>query len=81
MFHGLEGRNGGRGKWFLSVVKTKILDDNDRVPEVIFTFISIKIPEDSVPQIIIALFKTQDPDSLENRGGHMFGTRKCIFQN
>lgn len=51
----------------LSVVEIRILDDKDKVPEVIFTFISTMITEDSSFWTVIALFRTQDPDSGENR--------------
>lgn len=47
-------------------VEIKILDDNDKVPEVIFTSISTVTPKDFAPYPVIALFKTQDPDLGES---------------
>lgn len=43
-----------------SVVEIKILDNNDKVPELIFTSISIMIPEESALLTVMILFKTQD---------------------
>jgi hypothetical protein len=49
------------------IISIEILEDNDSVPEEVFTSSSKMIPEDSALQTVIALFKTQDSDSRENR--------------
>nr|XP_058142043.1 protocadherin gamma-B4 isoform X21 [Dasypus novemcinctus] len=69
----LEARDRG-GLVAQCTVEIEILDDNDNVPEVIFTSISTMIPEDSASRTVIALFKTQDPDSGEN------GEVTCVIQ-
>lgn len=42
-------KQGEEGNWLSSVVEIKILDDNDKVAEVIFTSILTVIPKDSAP--------------------------------
>ncbi|XP_037364983.1 protocadherin gamma-B7 isoform X9 [Talpa occidentalis] len=44
----------------------EILDENDNSPEIIITSLSDQILEDSLPGIVVALFKTRDQDSREN---------------
>ncbi|KAM8764463.1 protocadherin gamma-B7-like [Rhynchonycteris naso] len=44
----------------------EVLDENDNIPEIIITFLSDQILEDSHPGMVVALFKTRDKDSREN---------------
>lgn len=64
-----------------SVVEIRILDDNDKVPELIFTSVSTMTMEDSALWTVIALFKNTESRFGEKWGGHMSDTRKYIFQN
>ncbi|XP_062044945.1 protocadherin gamma-B7 isoform X14 [Lepus europaeus] len=43
-----------------------VLDVNDNSPEIIITSLSDQILENSAPGMVVALFKTRDPDSGEN---------------
>lgn len=61
-----------REHWLPSIVEIKILDNNDKVPELIFTSFSTMIPEDSAPSTVMTLFKTQDPDSAEKERSHIW---------
>ncbi|KAM7162923.1 LOW QUALITY PROTEIN: uncharacterized protein RBU57_009885 [Macrochelys suwanniensis] len=47
-------------------VQITILEENDNVPEVTFTFVSSPVAEDSVPGTVIALIKVRDQDTGEN---------------
>nr|XP_045369303.1 protocadherin gamma-B7 isoform X18 [Camelus bactrianus] len=44
----------------------EVLDENDNRPEIIITSLSDEILEDSLPGMVVALFKTRDRDSGEN---------------
>ncbi|XP_044541036.1 protocadherin gamma-B5-like, partial [Gracilinanus agilis] len=61
----LEARDGG-GLVTQCTVEIEILDVNDNFPEVIFTSISAKIPEDCSSGTLVALVKTLDQDSGVN---------------
>ncbi|XP_054424269.1 protocadherin gamma-B7 isoform X11 [Pteronotus mesoamericanus] len=47
-------------------VIVEVLDKNDNSPEIIITSLSDKILENSLPGMVVALFKTRDRDSREN---------------
>nr|XP_012996334.1 protocadherin gamma-B2 isoform X15 [Cavia porcellus] len=61
----IEAKDGGGMATECKVV-LEILDENDNVPEVVFTSVSSSITEDAEPGTVIALFKTYDKDSGEN---------------
>nr|XP_010980444.2 protocadherin gamma-B6 isoform X16 [Camelus dromedarius] len=61
----VEAKDGG-GLFTQSKVIIDILDENDNSPEVIITSLSDEILEDSLPGMVVALFKTRDRDSGEN---------------
>uniref|UniRef100_A0A452IZ91 Cadherin domain-containing protein n=1 Tax=Gopherus agassizii TaxID=38772 RepID=A0A452IZ91_9SAUR len=51
-----------------SKVQIEILDENDNAPEVTLTSVSSPIPEDSLPETVIALIKALDRDDGGNGG-------------
>ncbi|KAM8959435.1 protocadherin gamma-B6-like [Lycaon pictus] len=61
----VEARDGGGLSTQCKVI-IEILDENDNDPEIIITSLSDEILEDSLPGMVVALFKTQDQDSGEN---------------
>ncbi|XP_033621321.1 protocadherin gamma-B2-like [Fukomys damarensis] len=61
----IEARDGG-GMGTECKIILEILDENDNVPEVVFTSVSSSITEVAEPGMVIALFKTYDKDSGEN---------------
>ncbi|XP_060035859.1 protocadherin gamma-B2 isoform X23 [Erinaceus europaeus] len=62
---GIEAKDGG-GMTAECKLIIEILDENDNVPEVLFTSVSSSITEDAEPGTVTALFKTHDKDSREN---------------
>uniref|UniRef100_A0A8C0X8F7 Cadherin domain-containing protein n=1 Tax=Castor canadensis TaxID=51338 RepID=A0A8C0X8F7_CASCN len=61
----MEAKDGG-GMTTECKIILEILDENDNIPEVVFTSVSSSIPEDAELGRVIALFKTHDKDSEEN---------------
>ncbi|XP_004875614.1 protocadherin gamma-B2-like, partial [Heterocephalus glaber] len=61
----IEAKDGGGMATECKII-LEILDENDNVPEVIFTSVSSSITEDAEPGTVIALFKSYDKDSGEN---------------
>ncbi|XP_013367568.1 PREDICTED: protocadherin gamma-B7-like [Chinchilla lanigera] len=61
----IEAKDGGGMATECKII-IEILDENDNVPEVIFTSVSNSITEDAEPGTVIALFKTHDKDSGVN---------------
>lgn len=51
----------GEENWLPGVVEIKILGDNDKVPELLFTSVFTMISGDSVPLTVVILYKTQNP--------------------
>ncbi|XP_074147749.1 protocadherin gamma-B5 isoform X25 [Sminthopsis crassicaudata] len=61
----VEARDGG-GLVTQCTVEIEVLDVNDNAPEVILQSIPSVIPEDTLPNTVIALIKTHDKDSGHN---------------
>ncbi|XP_037364994.1 protocadherin gamma-B6 isoform X29 [Talpa occidentalis] len=61
----VEAKDGGGLSTQCKVI-IEILDENDNGPEIIITSLSEEILEDSLPGMVIALFKTRDLDFGEN---------------
>ncbi|XP_024896353.1 protocadherin gamma-B7-like [Pteropus alecto] len=57
----VEAKDGGGLSTQCKVI-IEILDENDNNPEIIITSLSDEISEDSHPGMVVALFKTRDPD-------------------
>ncbi|XP_054424268.1 protocadherin gamma-B6 isoform X10 [Pteronotus mesoamericanus] len=61
----VEAKDGGGLSTQCKVI-IEITDENDNSPEIIITSLSDKILENSLPGMVVALFKTRDRDSREN---------------
>ncbi|XP_049729854.1 protocadherin gamma-B6 isoform X16 [Elephas maximus indicus] len=61
----VEAKDGGGLSTPCKVI-IEILDENDNSPEIIITSLSDHILENSLPGMVVALFKTRDRDSGEN---------------
>uniref|UniRef100_A0A6J0U9H2 Protocadherin gamma-B5-like isoform X20 n=1 Tax=Pogona vitticeps TaxID=103695 RepID=A0A6J0U9H2_9SAUR len=61
----VEARDGG-GLVSHCNVRIQVLDENDNVPEITLASLSNPVPEDSVPDTVIALLNVKDKDSGEN---------------
>nr|XP_008517938.1 PREDICTED: protocadherin gamma-B7 [Equus przewalskii] len=61
----VEAKDGGGLSTQCKVI-IEILDENDNSPEIIITSLSDEILEDSLPGMVVAIFKTRDRDFGEN---------------
>ncbi|XP_021070319.1 protocadherin gamma-B1 isoform X17 [Mus pahari] len=75
----IEAKDGG-GMASECKIVLEILDENDNVPEVVFTSVSNSITEDAEPGTVVALFKTYDRDSEENGRVSCFVKEKVPFR-
>ncbi|XP_029420556.1 protocadherin gamma-B1 isoform X27 [Nannospalax galili] len=75
----IEAKDGGGMATECKVI-LEIIDENDNVPEVVFTSVSNSITEDAEPGTVMALFKTYDKDSEENGRVTSFIKEKVPFR-
>ncbi|KAB0338704.1 hypothetical protein FD754_024394, partial [Muntiacus muntjak] len=58
-----------------SVILVSVVDVNDNPPEVVVTSLTSPIPENSSPEMVVAVFSLRDPDSGDN------GRMVCSIQD
>ncbi|XP_063304065.1 protocadherin gamma-B1-like isoform X11 [Pelobates fuscus] len=61
----VQGKDGG-GLAAHAKVLIQIIDENDNAPEISITSLSTPVPEDSMPDTVVALIEVHDIDSGEN---------------